>query len=774
MVWRAFSRLLQSNSGSRKRKKSVLCAARRSSAPSVAAEQLEPRWYLAADPVVTVDTNFGNFQIELLPSAAPQTVANFLSYVASGAYTNTIFHRSEQPSAANPNDIGIIQTGGFTSASATFSNVSQFQTITANAPIPLEYNLANATGTVAMARLGPPAGQPDTTSTKNSATDEFFINDIDNSTNLGPNSLSAGYAVFGKIIGNGMQIVNEIAGLPTKQADPNNPSSAFNQLPLGSNSTLARITSVTLDSIDGTVFTDANGNGQFDSGEAGVGGRTVFIDKDNTGKPDSNNPSTTTDSNGNFSFTGLSPGNYTVKEVVPSGIALTTGTQTVTVSANSTASGVIFGEAVPAKITGTVFIDYNSNGQLDAGEPGVAGRTVFLNEDHTASPTNNPQTTTDASGNFTFSGIAPGSYTVMEVLPANITLTTPTQSVTVTANHTTSGVKFGEGPSIVGIVFNDLRVTGKLDAGDPGMPGVTVFLNNDGKGIPDSSNPSTVTDANGKFAFEGLAPGSYIVSEVTTPFHGVTQTTTTSSVTVTAGQSTTDNIGNELTSALAPLPIAVKLPGPLSDQTSTFINDVYFKLLGRTADSGALSYWQQQLAGGVSRNDLVQTVWNSNEHRIMEVDQFYHTFLGRSAEASGQAFWVASYSTWGTEKIEAAGFLTSPEFSQRLHPTDADFITALYNDVALRAPDPTGLAFWENALQSGQSRLQVAFDFLNGQESDTRIVDSFYSDFLYRAPDAPSLQTMVSNLDQNTSSVEAAAVSVLASNEYFNRNGAGG
>jgi peptidyl-prolyl cis-trans isomerase A (cyclophilin A) len=229
-------------------------------------ECLEARCYLAADPIVTVNTNLGSFQIELLPSAAPQTVANFLSYVNSGAYTNTIFHRSEQPSSAVPNDIGIIQTGGFTSASATFTSVSQFQTIPANSPIPLEYNLANASGTVAMAR----------TSSLNSATDQFFINDINNSTTLGQSN-GGGYAVFGKILGNGMQIVDQIAGLSTIKADPTNTGSAFNQLPLGSNNQLARISSITLDSIDGTVFTDANGNGQLDSGESGVAGRTVFV-----------------------------------------------------------------------------------------------------------------------------------------------------------------------------------------------------------------------------------------------------------------------------------------------------------------------------------------------------------------------------------------------------------------------------------------------------------------------------------------------------------------
>ena len=84
-------------------------------------ERLEERRLLTADPIVTVDTNFGNFQNELFPAAAPQTVANFLNYVESGAYTNSIFHRSV------PNFI--VQSGGFTSPSATFTSTSQSATI---------------------------------------------------------------------------------------------------------------------------------------------------------------------------------------------------------------------------------------------------------------------------------------------------------------------------------------------------------------------------------------------------------------------------------------------------------------------------------------------------------------------------------------------------------------------------------------------------------------------------------------------------------------------
>ena len=266
-------------------------------------EQLEHRRLLTSDPIVTVNTNLGSFQIELLPSAAPQSVQNFLSYVDSGAYKDTIFHRNNQPTPQIPSDIGIVQAGGFTSQSTTFTNVSQFQTIPTNAPIPLEYNLPNTIGTVAMARTG----ETNTTT----ATDQFFINNIDNSTTLGASN-SGGYAVFGKVLGNGMQIVDKIAALPITQADPTNQGSPFNQLPLGQGNQLVQISSITVDSIDGTVFKDANSNGQHDSGEAGVSGRTVFLDIDGSGKPDNTNPSTVTDANGNFTFSGIAPGPYTV------------------------------------------------------------------------------------------------------------------------------------------------------------------------------------------------------------------------------------------------------------------------------------------------------------------------------------------------------------------------------------------------------------------------------------------------------------------------------
>ena len=526
---------------------------------------------LSSDPIVTVDTNYGTFQIQLLPSAAPQTVANFLSYVDSGAYTDTIFHRSVP---------GFVeQAGGFTSTSDTFSSTSQFTTIPTNAAIPLEYNLPNTAGAVAMAR----------TSDANRATDQWFVNLVDNSTTLGPGGSDAnGYAVFGEVLGNGMDVLNAIAALPASDSSLAN-DATFSQLPLGANNQLVRVNSITVDSIDGTVFNDANGNGTLDSGEQGVAGRTVFLDVDGTGVPDSNNPSTTTDANGNYTFSGLTAGTYTVREALPSGVTLSTAIQTVTVAADQTASSVDFGETV-----------------------------------------------------------APGST-----------------------------------GSIYGTVFNDVNLNGKLDAGEQGLAGRTVFLNLDGTGVADSNNASTTTDASGNYSFTGLAPGSYTVMESISAYHGVTLTTSTQSVTLTAGLSKTGvDFGDALTSTILPIEVSTTGPVASTDPNTAYINAVYQSILGHAPDPTGLAFWQQQMASGASRTTVAETIWDSAEHRGLQVEQFYEQFLGRQSDPQGKAYWIAAFNSWGTEQIEVAGFVTSQEYLN-LHSGNTNFIDALYNDVAL-------------------------------------------------------------------------------------------
>jgi peptidyl-prolyl cis-trans isomerase A (cyclophilin A) len=142
----------------------------------------------AGRPVVILTTTLGEITIELYPDKAPITVENFLSYVDSGFYDGSIFHR------VIPGFM--IQGGGLTPA------MEQKPT---QPPIKNEADngLKNVTGTISMAR----------TQDKDSATSQFFINLADNAF-LDHGARGFGYAVFGKVT-DGMDVVNKIAQVPT-------------------------------------------------------------------------------------------------------------------------------------------------------------------------------------------------------------------------------------------------------------------------------------------------------------------------------------------------------------------------------------------------------------------------------------------------------------------------------------------------------------------------------------------------------------------------------
>lgn len=158
-------------------------------------------------PLVQFDTSLGRFNVELRPDAAPKHVANFLAYVAARSYAGTFFHRS---AALDGTAVSIVQGGGYLLGASGTSTVAK------QSPVVLEYNLPNARGTLAAAR----------TSDINSATSEWYFNVRDNSTVLGPTN-GGGYTVFGRVIGNGMAVVDAIAALPRVNA-----GSPFNELPV--------------------------------------------------------------------------------------------------------------------------------------------------------------------------------------------------------------------------------------------------------------------------------------------------------------------------------------------------------------------------------------------------------------------------------------------------------------------------------------------------------------------------------------------------------------
>ena len=146
-------------------------------------------------PLVSLNTNFGQIQIELFPDSAPLTVENFLNYVQNGAYDGSFFHRLIPGF--------VLQGGGFTASTANI-NATDFQvdSVPTDSPVINEFEISNTRGTVAMAKLG---GDPD------SATSQFFLNLVDNSGNL--DFQNGGFTVFGEIVD--MTVVDQIAAFST-------------------------------------------------------------------------------------------------------------------------------------------------------------------------------------------------------------------------------------------------------------------------------------------------------------------------------------------------------------------------------------------------------------------------------------------------------------------------------------------------------------------------------------------------------------------------------
>jgi peptidyl-prolyl cis-trans isomerase B (cyclophilin B) len=145
-----------------------------------------------SNPLVLMETSMGDILIELFEDKAPETVANFLSYVDDGFYTNTIFHRVIKDF--------MIQGGGMT---------VRMEEKDTRAPVRNEAvnRLGNDRGTIAMARMADP----------HSASAQFFINTADNDflNHSGETQSGFGYCVFGRVT-EGMDVADKIAEARTR------------------------------------------------------------------------------------------------------------------------------------------------------------------------------------------------------------------------------------------------------------------------------------------------------------------------------------------------------------------------------------------------------------------------------------------------------------------------------------------------------------------------------------------------------------------------------
>ncbi|MFD0674071.1 SdrD B-like domain-containing protein [Cohnella sp. GCM10027633] len=311
---------------------------------------------------------------------------------------------------------------------------------------------------------------------------------------------------------------------------------------------------VTRTQIGDFVWLDLDGDGVQDATEPGIEGVTVHLLNGN-GDPIigvGGVPYTrTTDADGEYLFTNLWPGDFKVKFDLPSDYYIfspsfsasgttatdsdadtTTGVSgTITLSSGDDIRTIDAGLVELVSVGDLLWDDLDGDGVRDAGEPGYAGVTVSL-LDNAGNPVlsgGSPITdTTDASGNYLFEKLIPGTYRVKFDLPtgymfsalhaASATAATdsdadPSTGITAAVSLPPATHDMTVDAGIVKLatlgdtVWMDRDLDGIQDSDESGVPGVTVWLLD----TVGTILRTTTTDASGKYEFANVVPATYQV-----------------------------------------------------------------------------------------------------------------------------------------------------------------------------------------------------------------------------------------------------------------------
>ncbi len=301
-------------------------------------------------------------------------------------------------------------------------------------------------------------------------------------------------------------------------------------------------------SIGDRVWLDRDSDGVQDLGEPGIEDTTVeltwFGPNGIVGGGDDVVLTRTTDANGDYQFVGLPAGNFSVAVVTtdpdfPSGVSPTFDRDGTTITPNGIALVALttgqavtdadFGYRGGGSIGDTIWFDRDGDGAVTSTEPGIAGVDVTLlwfGEDGVLGGADDElfTTTTDAAGNYLFSGLPPGEYRVTvdtADLPVGMVATFDVDG----GLDSTSRLALADGAvnllqdfgyrgaaSIGDTVYLDLDGNGIQGPGEPGVPGQTVELTWQSPSGPVTF--ATTTSATGGYLFANLPDGSYQVRVV--------------------------------------------------------------------------------------------------------------------------------------------------------------------------------------------------------------------------------------------------------------------
>jgi len=219
----------------------------------------------------------------------------------------------------------------------------------------------------------------------------------------------------------------------------------------------------------------------------------------------------------------------------------------------------------------------------------------------------------------------------------------------------------------------------------------------------------------------------------------------------------------------------------LSANGTDFVTALYSDILNRAPDQAGLANYNSLLQSGASPASVAGSIWDSAEHRGVQIDGFYQTLLHRAADSEGRQAWIDKMVGGMSEETVMLGFVTSVEYLQH-NPLDplkdvTTYVTALYHDILGRSPDAKGLFTWTSHMYATQivsqtpwSDTDVAAAFIDSQERHLHLVDSYYANFDQRAADPAGEANYAQMLDQGQANDETVALAFLSSAEYINHH----
>lgn len=329
------------------------------------------------------------------------------------------------------------------------------------------------------------------------------------------------------------------------------------------------------------------------------------------------------------------------------------------------------------EIRGTVFHDANTNGVQDAGEPGLAGQTVFVDLDGSGVwQAADPSAVTDTDGSYHVGVPGAGHYTVRQILLGGVLLRVPvggSYQVTVTGGQNPSGQDFADVPTSIAVPLT--------------LPPTTPFP---AQGTATADYVEAVyravldrdADAGGLAHWSGLLDSGLL-----------------SRLQVVQGiRNSQEHFTQEVT-------------------------QFYRTLLRRAPDAAGLQGWVDHLASGMPEEQMAYYFLDSPEYLSKGdkhfVDAMYESLLGRSFDAAGEAGWLEQLGDDGAGTPTHAARLTHEQVIRDFlyAPESLTRLTEGYYEVFLQRPaDPGGLSNWVAQLQQGLSFLTIGQEFLASDE----------------------------------------------------------